>query len=691
MDLPEAGFSTENTVGVGPRTVTFTGTTDTNPATDSWQWYFEGGSPEVSTDATVDVLYEQVGSFDVTLIVSNGVGYDTLVVPDMVQITAIPPVADFSASTTVGDMPLEVQFTDASTNAPTSWSWEFPGGTPATSTAQNPLVVYEEPGLYSVTLTVTNAAGSDVKTRTSYILVERPELIADFTSTDPSGSISHSVQFTDASAGLPVAWEWTFEGGTPATSTAQNPSVTYDQIGDYDVKLVVTNEIGDKDSITRVNYVNALPQPPVPDFTVSATAGSAPFVVNFTDNSTNDPTSWLWEFPGGVPSTSSEQNPTVTYSLAGTYSVTLTATNEGGSTTVTADELIDVTVIPPVTDFSVSDAEGIAPFTVTFSDQSANAPTSWQWSFPGGEPSTSTVKNPTVTYAQAGTYSVTLLTSNSAGNDALTREGYITVSYITPVAAFTADVTDGPSPLTVTFTDQSQFAPQSWSWDFPGATTETSTSQNPVVTYETPGTYAVTLRASNDAGENSLTKTDYITVGQPLPEVEFSADIVVGEGPLTVVFDNQTTGAESYQWTFAGGTPRSSSAEHPTVVYESVGAWDVTLLATNSDGRTATLNKSDYITITAITDIPELEVGELWIYPNPSAGAFTVRLPAKPEGGVTLALYNLMGQKLRETQVQSVADREIAWVLSEVPAGLYLLDVMGTDGRIGQAKVWLSE
>ena len=90
--------------------------------------------------------------------------------------TVYPPVANFTGSPTTLDEGQSVSFTDTSTNTPTSWSWSFPGGTPSSSTAQNPTVTYNTAGTYSVTLTATNSAGSDPETKTNYITVEVPTI-----------------------------------------------------------------------------------------------------------------------------------------------------------------------------------------------------------------------------------------------------------------------------------------------------------------------------------------------------------------------------------------------------------------------------------------------------------------------------------------------------------------------------------
>jgi len=157
---------------------------------------------------------------------------------------------------------------------------------------------------------------------------------------------------------------------------------------------------------------------PVADFTgapLSITAGQS---VQFTDNSINNPTSWSWSFSGGTPSTSNQQNPSVTYAAAGSYNVTLTATNASGSNTITKNNYITVTsATAPQAAFSVSDNTILAGETVTFTDQSTGSPTSWAWTFSGGTPSTSNLQNPpAIQFNLPGTYNVTLVAGNSGGS-----------------------------------------------------------------------------------------------------------------------------------------------------------------------------------------------------------------------------------------------------------------------------------
>jgi PKD repeat protein len=172
--------------------------------------------------------------------------------------------------------------------------------------------------------------------------------VADFTADNTTITEGESVNFTDLSTNNPDTWDWTFDGGTPATSTLQNPTITYNTAGTYTVTLTAANAYG-SDTETKVDYITVNPagQPPVAGFTASATTICAGDSVTFTDQSTNSPDAWDWSFPGGIPASSSEQNPTVTYNTPGVYSVTLTVSNAYGSDTETKTDYITVLDCPP--------------------------------------------------------------------------------------------------------------------------------------------------------------------------------------------------------------------------------------------------------------------------------------------------------------------------------------------------------
>ncbi len=158
--------------------------------------------------------------------------------------------ADFTADVVSGMLPLQVNFTDQTAAAVTSWQWNF--GDATTSTEQNPTHTYIVPGNYTVSLTVTGPEGSDTETKTDYIKVEYPVPTANFTANRTSGEAPLTVAFADQSTGFATEWLWDF--GDATSSTNQNPTHTYTAAGSYRVSLRVTNP-GGSDTETKDSYV----------------------------------------------------------------------------------------------------------------------------------------------------------------------------------------------------------------------------------------------------------------------------------------------------------------------------------------------------------------------------------------------------------------------------------------------------
>ncbi|PKP18893.1 MAG: hypothetical protein CVU05_12595 [Bacteroidetes bacterium HGW-Bacteroidetes-21] len=169
------------------------------------------------------------------------------------------PVANFSASATSVAIGHTVTFSDLSTENPSSWSWSFTGGTPATSTVQNPVVTYNTAGTYAVSLTATNSNGSNTVTKAAYITVTNSTsgLVANFSADNTLVVCYQNVNFSDLSTGSPVSWSWTFNNGTPATSTQQNPVVKWTSQGNFTVSLTVTDAGGASNTVTKNLYIAA--------------------------------------------------------------------------------------------------------------------------------------------------------------------------------------------------------------------------------------------------------------------------------------------------------------------------------------------------------------------------------------------------------------------------------------------------
>jgi YVTN family beta-propeller protein len=599
---PVASFSASQTSGKAPLTVDFTGQGKGSPA--EWKWSFGDGN--TSAEKNPVYTFNKSGLYSIKLTASNEKGSNTLTKSSYIAVSGVSntPVSRFSASPVSGKAPLTVSFTDRSTGAPTSWKWYF--GDETNSTEKNPVHTYNEPGLYSVTLTAGGASGSNALTKTGFIAVSGVSLntpVTSFSASPASGKVPLTVSFTDQSTGAPTAWKWTFGDGND--STEKNPVHTYNKAGNYNVALTTTNE-GGSNRVQMSRYISVISENGnvtlKPDYSVPATAfsatpatGSMPLTVSFTDKSTGSPTSWKWTFGDGGNST--EKNPVHIYNKAGKYNVTLTASNENCSNALTKTGYILVSSVSdaPVSRFSASQTSGSMPLTVSFTDQSMGSPAAWRWAF--GDGSGSKEKNPVHTYNRSGQYTVTLTASNANGSNALTKSRYIAVSSVLngPVANFSASPVTGKAPLTVSFTDQSTGAPDSWKWAFGDG--NSSIEKNPVYTYNKKGLYSVTLTASNENGSDSLTRTGYIAVSDVLntPVSSFSASPASGNVPLTVSFTDQSTGSPAaWRWTFGDGS--NSTEKNPVHTYNKSGLYSVALTASNENGSNA-LTKTGYIAV----------------------------------------------------------------------------------------------
>ena len=315
--IPAASFTATPAAPVVNQSVQFTDTSTGNPT--AWVWTFGDGTS--STLRNPAHGYAAAGTYTVTLKAGNPSGSGTVNKPIVVK--AVAPAATFTYAPTAPTVGQTVTFTDTSTNTPTAWAWTFGDG--STSTVKSPTHAYATVGTFTVTLKATNAGGTG--TLSKVITVTTPAPVASFSFAPAAPVVGQSVTFTDSSTNTPTAWAWTFGDGS--TSTVKSPTHAYATVGTFTVTLKATNA-GGSAGVTKTLIV-AVPAPVASfDFSQAPTVGQT---VTFTDSSTNTPTSWTWTFGDGGSSTI--KNPTHVYATAGTFSVTLKATNAGGSGSVT--------------------------------------------------------------------------------------------------------------------------------------------------------------------------------------------------------------------------------------------------------------------------------------------------------------------------------------------------------------------
>ncbi len=638
---PVAGF----TAVTNADSAAFTNTTQNGI---SYAWDF--GDGQSSTEANPSHVYASDGTYTVVLTATNACGTSTFT-QEVVIVTGVE--ASFIADVTSGCAPLTVNFQDMSSDNTTSWLWSFPGGTPNSSTQQNPTVVYNTPGVYSVTLVATGPGGSGTFTRTNYITVSGP----------PTGGFSSVVSqntatFTNTTMNG-TSYLWTFGDGS--SSTQANPSHTYAEDGTYTVILAATNNCGTTIIENSVTIVTV----PVAAFTFNSSMGCAPLTVVFNNTSSSNSTSFSWVFEGGTPPTSTDANPVVTWNTPGVYLVTLTASNSAGSSTATAT----VTVHPNPTASFTTQTAGLAVIT-TNSSQHA---TSYSWTF--GDGGSSSEVSPTHTYMATGTYTVTLVATNECGSSTTTQT--VVIEGAAPIVSFSADQTSGCPGMVVQFTDLSAGNPASWMWTFEGGSPANSLEQNPSVTYSTPGTYSVTLVATNPFGSGTSSQTGYITV-VALPTAEFSAAVNGG----VVTFTNTSQGGNSYNWDFGDG--QTSTEKNPVHTYNAPGTYNVSLTVTNSCGAT-TLQQTVVVVTVGANEVSWLK--EFRLFPNPNAGQFRVEMSGTPSHNLEFAVFNKLGQIISSEIVDfSAGTLSKAFDLSNMPSAVYTLRIQ-TDAEAKYVKV----
>lgn len=266
------------------------------------------------------------------------------------------------------------------------------------------------------------------------------------------------------------------------------------------------------------------PAPIVPDFSADVTEIIEGESVHFTDLSTQNPTAWSWSFPGGTPSSSNEQNPTVRYNTPGTYRVSLTVSNNNCEISKTKNNMIIVHGTVNA-DFSANITAICEGQTITFHSEATNA-TSLQWQFTGGTPEFSSDANPVVQYNNEGLFSVKLTAYNEIDSDRITKTDYVKVVGLV-IANFEAATTTAARGQIVQFNDLSENA-HYWEWTFEGGRPETSTNQNPQVSYLDEGSYYVNLKTYSEDSICSDFKrvNNYMTITSDLEVNEIDNDFI---------------------------------------------------------------------------------------------------------------------------------------------------------------------
>ena len=611
---------------------------------DFYDWTF--GDGQTSTAHNPVHTYAQGGNYNVTLTVSNECGSE--VFQQNITVTGAP-VAEFSADVEDGCPVLVVHFSNQSAGNPTSFSWTFQGGSPATSNIANPTVSYSSPGTWDVQLTVSNTSGNNTVTYDNFIDVAFPT-----TSEFSSSVVGLQATFTNLSTHSTSSL-WLFGDGQQ--SNANNPVHVYVEDGVYTVMLISSGICGPDTSTHQVT----ISTPPLAGFSVQQSDFCIPASVSFTNESSNNATSFSWTFEGGSPATSNQENPTVTYLAAGTYNVQLIAYSAGGSDTMSFSDIVTVGDVPNAAFLLSTDVT-----TVTLQNQSSEA-NSYIWLFDDGE--SSTEESPVHTYANFGTYDILLIAVNTCGAD--TMEVQIELGTV-PNSFFGYSAHSGCAPFEVQYIDQSQNNPTTWNWIFEGGEPATSNEQNPLVTYATPGLYTVSLTVQNGQGSDALVLDDLIEVaGQP----DATFNHIQTEN--VVALEYLGTDYDSLHWDFGNG--QTDNSLNPTVEYTVSGQYEIELIVFNACGSDTSSIVVE-IEIVGTTD-PLLDDGHWQLRPNPFQDLLSLYGEPTLDGEMKVIVRDIAGRIISSTDLQFSSGPVTKQLRTEnLASGLYLVELRTEKG-----------
>ncbi len=444
-------------------------------------------------------------------------------------------------------------------------------GDGATSTDADPSHIYDQPGSYTIGLTVSSPHDSDTFTRTNYINVADVTITSLVAENDGPTTLGDTTSFTATiTEGTNVIYSWDFGDGQ--SGTGATPNHTYASIGTYTAEVTATNGAGSQTAQTTVQVVD------VPIAGLSAGSDSPTQVGNITTfqatTTAGSNISYSWDFGDGA--SGSGATPSHTYAAVGSYTVEVTATNGAGSSTEpTTVQVVDV----PIAGLSAgsNSPTQVGSATTFQATTTAGSNISYSWDF--GDGASGSGATPNHTYASIGTYTAEVTATNGAGS----QTAQTTVQVVdVPIAGLSAG-SDSPTQVGNITTFQATTTAGSnisYSWDFgDGASGSGAT---PSHTYAAVGSYTVEVTATNGAG-SSTEPTTVQVVDVPIAGLSAGSDSPTQVGSITTFQATTTAGSNiSYSWDFGDGA--SGSGATPSHTYAAVDKYTARVTATNGVG-----------------------------------------------------------------------------------------------------------
>jgi len=476
--------------------------------------------------------------------------------PSPVSLFSAPPIICVGESITV----------ENTSSGGTQYNWNFGDGN--SSTAMMPTHLFEAVGSYTIQLNTSNDAGCTAS-HTQVVQVTAPpeaNFIAD--ANENCGQLSPTLN--NQSQGFENTYAWDFGNGQTANTAEPPASILFEGgINDttYIVQLEASNRCG-TDVISDTFIVRAYP---IVDFGFTVDTGCAPLSVYFANISQGNPTAFYWDFSNGHFSTDSLPSVQTFEADSATvgYPITLIASNACGSDTLEKPLVVEPETV--IAFFNINRTVGCAPFELNFENFSTPG-TRIQWDF--GDGNGASLTNPTYTYVDPGTYTITQYASNSCAEDSTTQS-------ITVLPPPSVDFEFSPNLCTgqeIQFNNLSTNLAAAY-WEF--GTGDTSSMDSPIYTFAQTGSFSVQLRgtALGNACEETLTKV--VTIKEA-PVASFDMTTPNGCTPLSIDFQQAGQNGEFYQWDFGDGN--TSVEANPQHTYMETGNYAVKLRISNPAG-----------------------------------------------------------------------------------------------------------
>lgn len=512
---------------------------------------------------------------------------------------------------------------------------------------------------------------------------------ANFSAAQTSGCPGTTITFNNSTIGNNVSYQWIFPGGSPSTSLLQNPTVTYSNLGTYNVTLIATNNYG-TDTVVFNNYININNssitniytetfeqgtlsslgwQVVNPDgyntWDIFSVAGNSPGInaigVNIFNNQNYAPT--FDEIVSPVIDLTNFSSPTLTFEHAHRRrvqniadSLIIKASIDGGNTF-------------PFTLLTLGGGGNPSVFATGNLLTSNFVPSAaGDWCFFDNSPGCFSAN--LTPYQGQSNFKLKFIIKNMGGNniyiDNIKIDGVCSggAAAVPPIAQFTSNKTSICEKTQVQFTDQSQNSPITWAWVFDGGTPPTSSLPNPIVTYNTPGIYTVSLTVTNAAGNDVSVQNSYIYV-DAIP----ATPIITESGGVL-----QSSSATGNQWYLNGNIiPGATSSS-----YTPTANGNYTVMVTTSAGCSAT---SDAFTLA--TSIETFESLAMKIYPNPT-GQF---LNFEFLNAITADAYRITDMTGRQITQRKISGNPEILDVSGLSIGTYLIEIITKNGKFTQKLI----